>query len=137
MSALGRKLQQIRDGVVAFKCPGCGESHTVNVAPAADGSPRPIWGFNGNGDRPTFTPSVLVRSGHHVPGWDAKFPPGADKSCWCTYNVEHPNEMDPLECTVCHSFVTDGRIQFLSDCSHALAGQTVDLPDFPGGKGAC
>ena len=28
----------------------------------------------------------------------------------------------------CHSFVTDGRIQFLSDSTHVLAGQTVDLP---------
>lgn len=28
----------------------------------------------------------------------------------------------------CHSFVKDGRIQFLSDCDHAMAGQTVDLP---------
>jgi hypothetical protein len=32
---------------------------------------------------------------------------------------------------VCHSFVTDGRIQFLHDSQHALAGQTVDLPAFP------
>jgi hypothetical protein len=30
----------------------------------------------------------------------------------------------------CHSFVTDGRIQFLSDCWHSLAGKTVDLPDW-------
>jgi hypothetical protein len=30
----------------------------------------------------------------------------------------------------CHSFVTDGKIQFLSDCYHALKGQTVDLPDW-------
>ena len=30
----------------------------------------------------------------------------------------------------CHSYVREGRIQFLSDCSHALAGQTVDLPPF-------
>src|SRR5688572_20964949 len=29
----------------------------------------------------------------------------------------------------CHSFVRDGKIEFLSDCTHALAGQTVDLPD--------
>jgi hypothetical protein len=29
----------------------------------------------------------------------------------------------------CHSYVTDGRIAFLSDCSHALAGRTVDLPE--------
>ena len=31
--------------------------------------------------------------------------------------------------SVCHSFVTDGRIQFLADSNHALAGQTVDLPE--------
>lgn len=37
------------------------------------------------------------------------------------------NGFDPA--TRCHSFVTDGRIQFLNDCHHALAGQTVDLPD--------
>ena len=30
----------------------------------------------------------------------------------------------------CHSFVTNGRIQFLTDSTHALAGQTVDLPDW-------
>lgn len=29
----------------------------------------------------------------------------------------------------CHSFVREGRIQFLGDCTHKLAGQTVDLPD--------
>jgi hypothetical protein len=27
--------------------------------------------------------------------------------------------------------VTDGRIQFLSDSTHKLSGQTVDLPDWP------
>jgi hypothetical protein len=31
----------------------------------------------------------------------------------------------------CHSIVRAGRIQFLPDCSHKLAGQTVDLPDWP------
>ena len=29
----------------------------------------------------------------------------------------------------CHLYVRNGRIEFLSDCNHALAGQTVDLPD--------
>ncbi|NNP71235.1 DUF6527 family protein [Acinetobacter sp. Ac_5812] len=29
----------------------------------------------------------------------------------------------------CHSFIRNGQIQFLSDCHHALAGQTVDLPE--------
>jgi hypothetical protein len=29
----------------------------------------------------------------------------------------------------CHSFVTDGKIQFLQDSFHHLAGQTVDIPE--------
>lgn len=29
----------------------------------------------------------------------------------------------------CHSFVRAGKIEFLSDCTHDLAGQTVDLPE--------
>ncbi len=29
----------------------------------------------------------------------------------------------------CHSWITDGQAQFLSDCSHDLAGKTVDLLD--------
>lgn len=30
----------------------------------------------------------------------------------------------------CHSFVREGKIQFLSDCFHDLAGQTIDLPEW-------
>lgn len=30
----------------------------------------------------------------------------------------------------CHSFVTLGKIQFLTDCEHELAGQTVPLPEW-------
>lgn len=33
------------------------------------------------------------------------------------------------EGTLCHSFVKDGYIQFLSDCKHELADKTVELPD--------
>jgi len=84
------------DSQLFFKCPGCDMLHGVNVE--RDGPPR--WGWNGSVDKPTFTPSVLVRY-----RW------GPD---------QHQ--------VVCHSFVTDGRIQFLGDCTHALAGQTVDLP---------
>jgi hypothetical protein len=32
----------------------------------------------------------------------------------------------------CHSFVRDGKIQFLSDCEHPLKNQTVDLPEWRG-----
>ena len=27
----------------------------------------------------------------------------------------------------CHSFITDGKIQYLSDCNHELSGKTIDL----------
>ncbi len=30
---------------------------------------------------------------------------------------------------LCHSFVRDGRIEFLGDCTHKLAGQTIELPE--------
>lgn len=31
----------------------------------------------------------------------------------------------------CHLYLTNGQIQFLPDCSHKLAGQTVPLIDWP------
>ncbi|MDO8995561.1 MAG: DUF6527 family protein [Sediminibacterium sp.] len=37
------------------------------------------------------------------------------------------NKMDPE--SRCHSFVRDGKIQFLDDCFHGLKNQTVELPE--------
>ena len=31
----------------------------------------------------------------------------------------------------CHSFVREGKIQFLNDCHHELAGKTVPIPEMP------
>ena len=107
------KLKATTDGGLVYLCP-CGDHHRVTAA----------WGFNGDMERPTFTPSVLVRSGHYAPG-------ARSEDCWCTYNKEHPDDAAPFTCYVCHSFVTDGQVHFLSDCTHALAGQTVPLPDWP------
>ncbi|MDI6838263.1 MAG: DUF6527 family protein [Rhizobiaceae bacterium] len=105
MSAISRKLRSVEGGRVMFWCPGCDGAHAVTVedAPNRQG---PIWGYNGDPERPTFTPSIFV----NAPG-------------------RHHNPQAPS----CHSFVRDGRIQFLGDCTHALAGQTVDMPDFDGG----
>ena len=102
---------------VHFRCPGCNEIHGIKYEPTG-------WTFNGNLEFPTFSPSVLVRSGHYAGG------AAAEKGhCYC--NVEaRTGEKSKWKCIICHSFVTDGKIQFLSDCTHALAGQTVDLPDW-------
>lgn len=83
-----------KDGQQAFLffCPGCKCGHQFWT---------PHWQFNGDLERPTVSPSILVWS------------PGVEPD-------EHR----------CHSFVRDGQIQFLSDCWHELKGQTVPLPDF-------
>lgn len=117
---MSNKVRQLENGGMAFKCPGCKEKHVIYVGDGAG----PRWSWNGSLTQPTFQPSVLVRSGHFVPER------GGDKDCWCTYNAEHPDDPADFKCRHCHTFITDGRIQFLSDCSHELAGQTVDLPEW-------
>lgn len=129
MSALSGKLRNATDNTLIFWCPGCNESHAIQHGKGAG----PRWAWNGNAELPTFTPSVLVRSGHYAGHYDKK-----RDTCWCTYNadcVAKGEEPAPFACSVCHSFVTEGRIQFLGDCTHALAGQTVDLPDWPSSAG--
>jgi hypothetical protein len=81
---------------------------------------RAPWGFNGDLERPTFTPSILMRRGHF-----ADQTPPAD--CWICKRAASMGTTSI--CCICHSFVADGRIRFLDDCTHALAGQTVDLPE--------
>ncbi len=102
-------LRTAEGGRLLFWCPGCEEAHQVG----------PSWGFNGDYDRPTFSPSVLVKTGHYCQGQEGK-------DCWCTYEARF-GEPAPFKCTVCHSFVRDGQIQFLGDCTHHLAGRTVPL----------
>lgn len=82
------------------------------------------WGFDGNLASPTFTPSIKVTTGHYC------HTPPVPGNCACDFQQRFPDE-DPWEwpCCICHSFVRAGRIQFLDDCTHALAGQTVDLPE--------
>ena len=65
------------------------------------GAPGPVWTWNESLDLPTFSPSLLVRWTHG----------------------------EARKAMVCHSFVRDGRIEFLTDCTHALAGKTVDLAE--------
>ena len=122
MAALGKKLRSAEGGGIHFWCPGCNAAHRIQVG---DG-PGPRWNWNGDAENPTFTPSVLVRSGHYA----SHHNPEDLEGCWCSYSRDHPDEEQAYTCGICHSFVTEGRIQFLGDCTHALANQTVDLPDF-------
>lgn len=111
---LSQRLHQITAAdspsgkLLAFWCPGCNRRHAVCVERGS--SVGPIWGWNGDAERPTFTPSVLIS----YTGPDAG-------SCGAPP-------------ATCHTFITDGRIQFLGDCTHSLAGQTVELPAIPGAR---
>ncbi len=101
-----------RGDAIVFECPGCRYSlHSVYI----EKDRKPCWGWNGSLDRPTFTPSILVRG--TVPITDAE----RDR-------ILAGETIEPRP-FVCHSFVTDGRISYCSDSTHALSGQTVDLPE--------
>jgi hypothetical protein len=117
MGQLSKKLRSLEGGEVAFWCPGCDEAHGIPVNQPGS------WTWDGNVEKPTFNPSLLIRSGHHAPGHQGD-------ECWCTYNAEHPDAPAPFVCSVCHSFVRGGMIQFLGDCTHNLVGQTVEILDW-------
>lgn len=111
---------------VRIDCPGCGHK-VINTDWTPPGYRRAvrapgtaIWTFDGNLLRPTFMPSLLWRSGHYC-----GTTPASD-CAMCKHAAEHGL---PSACCICHSWVRDGRIQFLPDCTHQLAGQTVDLPE--------
>src|SRR5665648_562636 len=95
-------------GELGFVCPGCGWRHFINdnlTDPIA--SKNGVWTFNGDFDKPTIWASVLTRS----------------------YRKNDNNGAYNVEIDRCHSFITDGMIQFLDDCQHSLVGQTVELPE--------
>lgn len=95
---------------VTFWCPGCHEAHAVTHGSGG-------WTWNGDAQHPTFTPSVLVTGLNLI----------YDENGQWTGDYEKDANGDFVP-KLCHSFVTDGQIQFLGDSTHALAGQTVPLP---------
>ena len=77
-----------------FHCPGCDETHCFRIRAPKNHPNEPVWSFNGDVDKPSFSPSLLKV--------------GEER---------------------CHLFVCDGKIIFLADCHHKLAGQTVGMED--------
>lgn len=109
MAALSAKLRSVENGHIAFWCPGCDHAHVIAVE-----GPK-AWQWDRNVDAPTFSPSILIR----VEWSKTPLEPGDNPAEW--------------QDEVCHSFVRAGVIEFLGDCTHALRGQHVPLPDWPPG----
>ena len=105
-------LRTMGDGLVGFWCPGCAEMHMINTE-VTDRPHAPAWEFNGNHAAPTFSPSILVT--------------GVRRMTDPEYDRVMAGELIEPTPRVCHSFIRDGQIQFLSDCTHDLSGQTVPL----------
>lgn len=64
---------------------------------------KQAWGWNGSFDKPTLTPSVLVHEHETMPPFKPQYR--------------------------CHCFVVDGKVMFLTDSGHKLAGQTIEMED--------
>lgn len=90
-----------------FVCPGCkaaGHKSYAGLHLLPVNSPhidKPSWDWDGNLELPTLSPSILTRGGSL----------GKDG--------------------VCHSFLKAGVFEFLTDSTHPLSGQKVELPDLP------
>jgi hypothetical protein len=88
-----------------IECPACGHAHMFDSR----------WIFNGDFEKPTFSPSMLSKS-IKPKGYSNENPAPLN------YDGEYEN-------TICHSFVTDGKIEYLTDCTHEFAGKTIELED--------
>lgn len=99
-------LRIVEGDQVGFWCPGCKQIHVISIGSGG-------WSWNADYDRPTFQPSILVTGVQRITN--------DERDRIMAGEVIPPRPMR------CHSFVADGHIQFLCDCTHALAGQTVPL----------
>ena len=99
------KIRKLSNNELQFYCEGCNSTHTFNNT----------WNFNNDFENPTINPSILVRGTQPI----------TDEEFDLLKAGKHV-EPRPL---VCHSFIREGKIQYLNDCTHNLNGQTVELPE--------
>jgi hypothetical protein len=62
--------------------------------------------------------ALTTEGGHHEFNMDLKNPT-ISPSLLYNFNPEK----------ICHSFIKEGKIEYLNDCWHHMKGQTVELPD--------
>lgn len=91
------KIKQQSKNAWSFWCEGCDEVHTITDA----------WQFNGDFENPTINPSVLVTRPAN---------PNAGKG-FEEYRTEKR----------CHSFIKNGKIEYLPDSKHDYFGTEREL----------
>lgn len=124
MGRLSSTLRYAEGMRLTFWCLGCDMAHQIAYGPP--NGPEPRWSWDGHTSRPTFKPSILVRYDHLSEASAAR-----NKEFYEANGRHMTSEELPYDVhEVCHSFVTNGQMQYLADCTHSLAGQTVPLPPF-------
>lgn len=119
-------------------CPGCLQPHRFRVAlPDGTFTGGYVWSWDGNMDAPTFAPSMLCHRSVHLCADEHLIP--CDGNCAHTGHrilddgslaTAGPHTEDPAWGD-CHSFLTGGVWNFLSDCAHPLSGHRVPMVDLP------
>lgn len=101
------KISRTEDGKWLYWCPGCKCGHWFQTAPYGP----PTWELTGSLSCPTVRASILT--------W------------WTDDGLDaEGNRLRVPKDHLCHSYITEGQIQFLDDCTHELAGQTVPMREF-------
>jgi len=94
-----------------FWCPACKTLHVFDER----------WNFDGKFEAPTFTPSLVTRTGHYVQGMKLQ-PDGK-----CGFCERARVRGRPSICGICHLNVTAGQIIYHNDCTHSMRGQKVPM----------
>lgn len=89
---------------LGFYCPGCKCKHFISDQHTnIKAMGNGPWTFNDNFEKPTINPSILVSFTYNE-------------------NIDY----------ICHSFIKNGKIQYLFDCTHKLKGQTIEMEEING-----
>lgn len=93
---------QKEEGMYWIKCPACNSRHYIPTVKREkpNWSDKEIWAFNGDMEKPTFTPSINIS--------------------WPDGKGGHVKR--------CHFDINKGNIEYYLDCTHELKGQSRELP---------
>jgi hypothetical protein len=123
-------------GQPAYWCPVCKHPHRVAVRPPFQ--PNRQWTFNGNYDKPTFSPSVHVyidyaSDAHFILARPGKRGTLKFETAEAALAARPSDAWEPVAVgggarreTLCHVHITDGKIHILAD-SKKLGGKTLPL----------
>ncbi len=113
---MGKVSRYLRRGTTGYFhwCPACQEMH-----PLPDS-----WTFNGNVDKPTFSPSFKHEGLKLNKDANGKWV-GEGRDAWL-YDANGK----PIS-EVCHYILTDGVLNFCGDCTHDMAGKSVPMAELP------